>query len=222
MCEEFNALILNNTRSLVPPHHSQNIIGCKWIYKIKRNSNGSISRFKARLVAKGFHLSPSIDFHDKFSPVVQLTTIHIILTIVVHQNWHIHQLDVNNAFLQGSLTDDVYIQEPQGFVDAQRPTYVFKLHKALYGLRQAPRAWFQESHCFFLDGTSLFINIDGPLTLFLLVYVGDILLTGNSSSLIDKFIGSFTQQYLSLKDLVSLHYFLGVEAFTTPDGIFLS
>ena len=142
MSKEVYALIRNNTWELVPSTPHQNVVGCKWIYKIKRHPDGSIARYKARLVAKGFHQQPRIDFTDTFSPVVKPSTICIIITLTVVRGWPLRQLDVNNAFLKGTLTDDVFMEQPQGFVNSDLPTYVCKLRKAIYVLQQAPWAWY--------------------------------------------------------------------------------
>lgn len=139
MMPSFDALVCNKSWSLVPPHLLQNIIGCKWIYKIKHNLNSSITRYRACLIAKGFHQCLNIDFYDTFSHVVKPTTIWTIRIIVVNQNWVIRQLNVNNAFFLENLTDDVYIQQDQGFINAQRPTHVWKIYKAPYSHCQAPR-----------------------------------------------------------------------------------
>ncbi|KAL6310882.1 hypothetical protein AAG906_018041 [Vitis piasezkii] len=141
MDDELAALARNCTWVLVPPPSNHNIVGCKWVFRIKRNPDGSISRYKARLVAKGFHQRPGVDYHDTFSPVVKPTTIRVVLSIALSNGWPISQLDVNNAFLHGTLTEDVYMAQPPGYVDQANPTHVCRLQKALYGLKQAPRAW---------------------------------------------------------------------------------
>ena len=115
MSDEYDALLHNSTWSLVTPHATQNVIGCKGIFQIERNLDGSIARYKARLVAKGFHQHPDIDFIDTFSPIVKLTTIQVILSIAVMHGWQLRQLDVNNAFLQGTLSDDVFMQQSPRF-----------------------------------------------------------------------------------------------------------
>jgi hypothetical protein len=227
--EEFNALIKNGTWTLVPPPKHQNIVDCKWLFRIKRNPDGTIARYKARLVAKGFTQCPGIDFKETFAPVVKPQTIKIILTIALTKGWQMHQLDVNNAFLQGSLNEDVYMAQPPGLKDSHHPTYVCKLHKAIYDLRQAPRAWhdalktFITSHGFTTSQSdpSLFIYASGTILAYFLVYVDDLLLTGNDASFLNHFIQSLSNRF-SLKHMGTPHYFLGIELVPSRTGLFLS
>jgi hypothetical protein len=142
MEDEFSALHCQQTWTLVPPHPSQNVVSCKWVYKIKRNSDGTIFRYKARLVAKGFHQQAGIDYDETFSPVVKPTTVRIILTLATQFQWPLRQLDISNAFLHVYLKENVHMTQPQGFTDPTKLGYVCKPHKSLYGLKQAPRAWF--------------------------------------------------------------------------------
>ncbi|KAI5328775.1 hypothetical protein L3X38_028172 [Prunus dulcis] len=229
MSNEFNALIRNGTWELIPSLPSQNLIGCKWVFRIKRHPDGTIDRYKARLVAKGFHQRPGVDFSDTFSPVVKPTTIRIVLHLAVTHGWPIRQLDVNNAFLHGTLLENVYMVQPPGFVDSNHPSYVCKLRKALYGLKQAPRAWYKELHSFLLShgfvnaisDASLFLFKNGTTVIYFLVSVDDLLITGNNSTLVAKFIQLLATRF-SVKDLGSLHYFLGVEVLPTATGLFLS
>lgn len=116
---EFEALQQNRTWSLVPPCPRTNIVCCKWVYRLKYNVDGSIERHKVRLVAKGFYQQPGIDFFETFSLMDKHTTIRIVLLLAVQFNWPIHQLDINNAFLNGDLKEEVYMQQPQGFVDTE-------------------------------------------------------------------------------------------------------
>jgi len=137
MSAEYNALVNNGTWELVCPTTTTNIVGCKWIFRIKRNSNGSVDRYKACLVAKGFHQRPGVDYLETFSPVIKPTTIRLVLSLAVANRWSLRQLDINNAFLQGSLSETVFMAQPPGFIDSDHPSHVCKLHKAIYGLKQA-------------------------------------------------------------------------------------
>jgi hypothetical protein len=218
MEDEFSALHRQQTWTLVPPDPSQNVVGCKWVYKVKRNSDGTVSRYKARLVAKGFHQQPGIDYDETFSPVIKPTTVRIILTIAAHFQWPLRQLDISNAFLHGFLKEDVHMSQPQGFTDPSKPGYVCKLHKSLYGLKQAPRAWFERftTHLLSLGFTastadpSLFVFHSKNAILYLLLYVDDIIITGTSPTLITDLISTL-QNTFELKDLGPLHYFLGLQ-----------
>ncbi|KAK9184805.1 hypothetical protein WN943_025156 [Citrus x changshan-huyou] len=140
MQEEYLALTTNHTWDLVLPATPVKIVGNKWVFRIKYNSDGSVSRYKVRLVAKGFHQTHGVDYTETFSPVVKSSTIRVILSLAMLHHWVIRQVDVNNAFLNGILIEDVYMAQPQGFVDSTKPNHVCKLNKALYGLKQAPRA----------------------------------------------------------------------------------
>lgn len=229
MSYEFTALVKNGTWELIPLSPKYNFVGCKWIFWIKRKSDGSLDRYKARLVAKGFHQRPGVNFHDTFSPVVKRTTVWIILSIAVSQGCSLRQLNVNNAFLQGRLDDDVYMVQPSGFIDQDKPDYVCKLKKAIYGLRQAPRAWYHELRTFLLlfgfknslADTSLFVYNDGHFMLYVIVYVDDLIVTGDQPHKIDEFV-SFLAKKFALKDLGSLSYFLGIAAIPNSTGLVLS
>ncbi|KAL5563671.1 hypothetical protein UlMin_033418 [Ulmus minor] len=140
---EIAALHRNQTWDLVEQPSDVNLIGCKWVYKLKHRPDGSIERYKARLVAKGYNQTHGLDYFKTFSPVVKAATIRIILTVALSFQWEIRQLDVHNAFLNGELEEQVYMSQPPGYLDATFPTKVCRLKKALYGLKQAPRAWFQ-------------------------------------------------------------------------------
>jgi hypothetical protein len=140
MNEEYGALVKNKMWHLVPPDRATNVIDCKWVFKIKRKQDGSVERYKARLVAKEFKQRYCIDYSDTFSPIVKAATIHLVLSLGVSRGWCIWQLDVQNAFLHGTLEEEVYMRQPPGYEDRVKSEYVCKLNKALYGLKQAPRA----------------------------------------------------------------------------------
>lgn len=142
MKTEYKALIDNKTWDLVPLPPHKKAIGCKWVYRVKENPDGSVNKFKARLVAKGFSQTLGCDYTETFSPVIKPVTIKLILTIAITHKWEIQQIDINNEFLNGFLQEEVYMSQPQGF-EAANKSLVWKLNKSLYGLKKAPRAWYE-------------------------------------------------------------------------------
>ena len=229
MSDEITAFARNRTFDLVPRQPHYNIVGCKWIFKNKFLPNGSLSRCKARLVAKGYNQQLGRDYTETFSPVIKSTTLRLVLDVAVSRGWPIQQLDVNNAFLQGTLEEEVYMDQPPGFIDADNPTHVCRLRKAIYGLKQAPRAWYTELRTFLLSlgfvnslsDTSLFVLQQGSSFVYLLVYVDDILVTGNSKNDIQRILTLLAARF-SVKDAEDLNYFLGLEAHRTSKGLHLS
>jgi len=136
MAKEFNALIKTGTWTLVPKTSSMNIVGAKWVFRIKRNADGSIERYKARLVVKGFHQQEGVYYFETYSPVVKPITICTVLSLAVFAGWYIKQVDVSNAFLHGLLQETIYMSQPLGFFNPMYPDAVCLLKKALYGLKQ--------------------------------------------------------------------------------------
>ncbi|GJQ93793.1 ribonuclease H-like domain-containing protein [Tanacetum coccineum] len=143
MYDEYNALVKNGTWLLIPSPAGVNMVRSMWLFEHKFHADGTLSRYKARLVANGSSQQLGVDFDETFSLVVKLATICTVLSLVVSRQWPIHQLDVKNAFLNGDLSETVYMHQPLGFVDNRYPHRVCLLQRSLYGLKQEPRAWFQ-------------------------------------------------------------------------------
>src|SRR5438128_7417642 len=131
----------NCTWSLVDPPSGHRPIGLKWMFKLKRDSSGAIVKHKARLVAKGYVQQLGIDFEEVFTPVARVESVRLLLALTAHRGWSVHHMNVKSVFLNGDLQEEVYVIQPSGFVITGKEHKVLRLHKALYGLRQAPRAW---------------------------------------------------------------------------------
>nr|GFB73506.1 retrovirus-related Pol polyprotein from transposon TNT 1-94 [Tanacetum cinerariifolium] len=140
MQEELNEFERLEVWELVPRPDQVMGITLKWIYKVKLNELGGILKNKARLVARGYRQEEGIDFEESFAPVARLEVIRIFLAYAAHKNMVVYQMDVKTVFLNGNLREEVYVSQPDGFVDPDNPNHVYKLEKALYGLKQAPRA----------------------------------------------------------------------------------
>ena len=229
MEEEYAALQDNNTWDLVPRPAKANVVTGKWIFKHKFHADGSLDRYKARWVLRGFTQRPGVDYDETFSPVVKPATVRTVLTLAHSRDWPIHQLDVKNAFLHGTLSETVYCSQPTGFGDPALPGHVCKLNRSLYGLKQAPRAWYSRFASFLLSlgfseaksDTSLFILHRGTETVYLLLYVDDIVLTASSEQLLHRLIAALKNEF-AMKDLGPLHHFLGVAVQRHKDHLTLS
>ncbi|GJU62261.1 ribonuclease H-like domain-containing protein [Tanacetum coccineum] len=167
-----------------------------WLFKRKFNADGSLNRYKARLVANGHSQQQGIDCDETFSPVVKPATIRTVLSLVISRDWPIHQLDVTNAFLHGHLSETVYMHQPPGFVDLNKPDYHSK------------------------TDSSLFVFHRGSDIAYLLLYVDDIILTTSFSAFLQRIIASLHNEF-AMTDLGSLNYFLGISAQRYASGLFL-
>uniref|UniRef100_A0A2N9J5N3 Integrase catalytic domain-containing protein n=1 Tax=Fagus sylvatica TaxID=28930 RepID=A0A2N9J5N3_FAGSY len=227
MDEEMHALDLNHTWDLVHKPAGTSIVGCRWVFTVKQNPDGTVDRLKARLVAKGFTQTYGLDYTETFSPVAKLNSIRIIISLAANLDWPLHQLDVKNAFLHGDLNETVYMAQPPGF--ESKGEYVCHLKKSIYGLKQSPRAWFdkfskavvshgmtrsQADHSVFFKKTKTGIVI-------LVVYVDDIVITGSDKEGIQILINHLSSSFLT-KYLGKLRYFLGIEVARSKAGISLS
>nr|GEW35690.1 ribonuclease H-like domain-containing protein [Tanacetum cinerariifolium] len=200
-----------------------------WLFKHKFKADGSLSMYKAHLVANERSQQQGIDCDETFSPVVKPATIRTVLSLAVFRDLLIHQLDVKNAFLHGHLSETVYMHQPPGFVDPNKPGYVCHLHRSLYGLKQAPRAWFQRFASYATRVGFQYSKTDSFLFVFhrgsdiacLLFFVDDIILTASSSAFLQRIIASLYSEF-AMTDLGSLNYFLGISAQRSASGLFLS
>lgn len=189
MLDGFTSIEANDTWRLVDTIPGVRPIGLKWVYKTKRDEAGFVTKFKAQLVAKGYVQLQGIDFDEVFAPVVRLEYVRLLLALAASEGWAVHHMDVKSAFLNGELLVDIYVEQPPGFVMKGQEKKVLHLIKALYGLRQAPRAWyskldesllklgFQRStseHAVYLRGV-------GARRLIVGVYVDDLVITDRKS-----------------------------------------
>ncbi|CAL2227982.1 unnamed protein product [Prunus armeniaca] len=211
----------NDTWELVKGPSEKPVVGVKWIYKVKLNLDGSIQKNKARLVAKGHTQKPRIDFNETFAPIARLDT-------VAQKRWKLFQLDVKSTFLNGVVHEEVYVDQPPGFVIKTKEDRVYRLKKALYGLKQAPRAWYEEINSYFTvvgfqrspSEATLYVKTTESGILIVSLYVDDIIYTGSSEDLVMSFKTEMMKKY-EMIDIGLLHHFLGLGVIQTESNIFL-
>ncbi|CAM8905250.1 unnamed protein product [Rhodiola kirilowii] len=214
MAKELDALEKNKTWELTTLPAGHTAIGSKWIYKVKFKSDGSIERHKARLVVKGFNQKLGKDYKHTFSPVAKLPTVRIVLALATARGWPFFQLDINNAFLHGFIEEDIFMKVPEGYSKAS-PHQVCKLKRSLYSLKQASRQWNHELSSFLvslgykqsINDYSLFTKAKGSTFTVLLVYVDDILLTGDDQEEMNVVKQALHDKF-TIKDLGEARYFL--------------
>ena len=227
MAEELAALHHTHTWDLVTLPPGKHAIGCRWVYKIKTKSDGSVERYKARLVAKGYSQQYGMDYEETFSPVAKMTTVRTMIAVASVRQWKIFQMDVKNAFLNGDLHEEVYMTPPPG-IDHQ-PGEVCRLRKALYGLKQAPRAWFEKFSTVITSlgfvpsnhDSALFVRCTSAGRILLSLYVDDMIITGDDHSGIELLKHDLAHRF-AMKDLGLLRYFLGIEVAQSKKGYLLS
>ncbi|BBG95348.1 multidrug resistance-associated protein 9 [Prunus dulcis] len=220
MEEELSMIEKNKTWELVDRPSDKQVIGVKWVFKTKLNLDGSVHKNKARLVAKGYVQKPGIDYNETFAPVARLDTIRTLIALAAQRSWKLFQLDVKSAFLNGILQEEVYVDQPDK---------VYKLYKALYGLTQAPRAWYGEIDSYFakcgfeksLSEATLYTKTRGEHDILIVfIYVDDIVYTGNNQEMLDEFKEDMKEKY-EMSDLGLLHHFLGMGVIQTDSSIFI-
>ncbi|GJX32131.1 retrovirus-related pol polyprotein from transposon TNT 1-94 [Tanacetum coccineum] len=205
------------------------VITLKWIYKVKLDELGGILKNKARLVAHGYRQEEGIEFEESFAPVVRLEAIRIFLAFVAHMNMVVYQMDVKTAFLNGNLQEEVYVSQPDGFVDPDNPNHVYKLKKALYGLKQAPHAWYDMLSSFLISqdfskgsvDPTMFIHKEGKELLLVQVYVDDIIFAASTPKLCDLYAKIICSKF-KMSMMGKISFFLGLQIFQNPRGIFIN
>lgn len=226
---EYDAFIKNKTFDLVPRPPNTNVVTSMWLYKHKYVAEGFFKNHKARLVANGKSQEQGIDFDETFSPVVKPATIRTVLHVALMCDWQVHQLDVQNAFLHGTLDETVYMTQIPGYVDKTKPDHVCKLSRSIYGLKQAPRAWNARFVTFITSNgftqcksdTSLFVYRKGDLTAYLILYVDDIIVTASTDTLRQTIISLLKSEF-PMTDSGRISSFLGISAKFNEKGLFLS
>ncbi|KAI3784030.1 hypothetical protein L1987_43121 [Smallanthus sonchifolius] len=218
MQAELTSIKQNKTWQLCHLLSRSKAIGLKWVFKIKRDANGSITKYKARLVAKGYVQDPGVDFDEVFAPVARLETIRLILGLVARNKWLVYHHDIKSAFLNGELKEVVHVKQPEGYVVPVKENMVYILNKALYGLRQAPRAWNEKldrtmkilnfTRC--SKETALYRRVTKGDLIIVGIYVDDLIVTGSSQIEINKFKEQMRGEF-DMQDLGILFYYLGLE-----------
>ncbi len=226
---ELESIMSNQTWEIVDLPRGSKTINSKWIFKKKLKTDGTIDRFKARLVIKGFTQKYGIDYFDTYSPVTKIATIRALIALASANDLLVHQMDVKTAFLNGDLHEEIYMQQPPGFVIPGKEHKVCKLKKSLYGLKQAPKQWYEKFHKTILDfgfvvngsDACVYSKMFNEKCVIICLYVDDMLIIGTHLDVIKQ-----TKEYLSskfeMKDLGEVDVILGVKVTKIKEGFTLS
>nr|GFC06251.1 retrovirus-related Pol polyprotein from transposon TNT 1-94 [Tanacetum cinerariifolium] len=215
---------INNMEYIIP-----RAIGTKWVYRNKKDERGIVIRNKARLVSQGHTQEEGIDYEEVFAPVARIEAIRLFLAYASFIGFPVYQMDVKSAFLYGTIEEEVYVCQPLGFEDPQHPNKVYKVVKALYGLHQAPRAWYETLDTYLLEnrfqrGTidqTLFIKKEQKDILLVQIYVDDIIFGATNKALCQSFEKLMKDKF-QMSSMGELIFFLGLQVKQKKDGIFIS
>ncbi|CAL8176707.1 unnamed protein product [Prunus armeniaca] len=229
MEEKLSMIDKNGTWELVDRPSDKQVIGVKWVFRTKLNLDGSVQKNKARLVAKGYVQKPGIDYNETFAQVARFDTIRTLIALAAQRTWKLYQLDVKSVFLNGKLQEKVYVDQLEGFVLDGKEDKVYRFHKALYGLKHAPRAWYGEIdnyliQCGFeksLSEATLYTKTRGDKEILIVsIYVDNIVYTGSNEEMLKEFKEDMQVKY-EMTDLGLLHHFLGMGVIQTDSSIFI-
>jgi hypothetical protein len=226
--EELNNFTRNEVWHLVP-RPNQNVVGTKWVFRNKQDKHGVVTRNKARLVAKGYSQVKRLDFDETYAPIARLESICILLAYATYHGFKLYQMDVKSAFLNGPIKEEVYVEQPPGFEDSEYPNHVYKLSKALFGLKQAPRAWYECLRDFLITNGFKVGKVDPTLftktvakDLFVCqIYVDDIIFGSTNKSTCEEFSRIMIHKF-EMSMIGELKYFLGFQIKQLQDGTFIS
>ncbi|GJZ65585.1 retrotransposon protein, putative, ty1-copia subclass [Tanacetum coccineum] len=217
---EMQSMKDNDVWVLVELPPNARTVGSKWLFKKKTDMDGAVYIFKARLVAKGFTQTYGVDYEETFSPVADIRAIRILIAIAAYYDYEIWQMDVKTAFLNGHLSEEVYMEQPEGFVNPKYPNHVCKLKRSIYGLKQASRQWnkrFDDEIKKFgftqnPDEPCVYLKASGSYVAILILYVDDILLMGNNIPMLQD-VKSYLGRSFAMKDLGDAAYILGIKIY---------
>ncbi|GKA30962.1 putative ribonuclease H-like domain-containing protein [Tanacetum coccineum] len=229
MQEELLQFKLQDVWVLCDLPEGKRVIGTKWVFRNKRDERGTIIKNKARLVAQGYRQEEGVDYDEVFAPVARIEAIRLFLAFASFMGFTVYQMDVKSAFLYGNITEEVYVKQPPGFEDPAHPNKVYRVVKALYGLHQAPRAWYERLSTFLLKhgyrrgaiDKTLFIKKDRRDIMLVQVYVDDIIFGSTKSSMVKDF-EELMQKEFKMSSMGELTFFLGLQVKQSNGGIFLS
>ena len=226
---EIDSILQNHTWELVDLPPGSKPLGYKWIFKRKMKTDGTIDKYKARLVIKGYKQKEGLDYFDTYSPVTRITFIRMVLAIAALRNLEIHQMDVKTAFLNGDLDEEIYMEQPEGFVAPGQEKKVCKLVKSLYGLKQALKQWHQKfdrvvlANGFKINECDKCIYVKNTVNgyVILCLYVDDMLIVGSDDEMIKSTKAMLSTRF-DMKDMGLADVILGVKILRTSDGLVLS
>ncbi|KAI3758803.1 hypothetical protein L6452_06375 [Arctium lappa] len=229
MQEEINQFEALKVWRLVPKPEGKTVIGTKWVFKNKKDEDGIVIRNKARLVAKGYRQEEDIDYDETYALVARIEAIRIFLAYAAHKNFTVFQMDVKTTFLNGILKEEVYVSQPEGFVNQEMPDHVYILDKALYGLKQAPRAWYDVLSKFLVKSgfskgkvdTTLFIKKEKVDIILIQIYVDDIIFGSTNPKYCKNFSNLMVSRF-QMSMMGEMNFFLGLQVKQFSTGIFIN
>lgn len=217
MQEEYNAFLHKETWKLATLPQNRKSIRCKWVFRTKRDACGNIMRYKARLVAKGYTQVEGVDFNEIFAPVAKFTTIRCMVALGASLDLEMHQMDVKTAFLNPTLKEEMYMEQPSRFVQGGQHLKC-KLKKALYGLKQSGREWYKDMDATLISSGftrsqadhSLYVKQSNECLMIVIAYVDDLIIMASSIKDLEDLKATLMKEY-KMSDLGERHYCLGIE-----------